>query len=71
MKVATYEGFIENGKVRLPDNIHLPEKAKVYVIVPDVEVESLAYIRSPRLANPEQAEDFKKEVIQGINDAGI
>jgi hypothetical protein len=71
MKVATYEGFIENGKVRLPDNIRLPERAKVYVIVPDVEVESLAYIRSPRLVHPEQAEDFKKEVIQGITDAGI
>lgn len=71
MKVATYEGFIENGKVRLPDNIHLPEKAKVYVIVPNVEIESLAYMRSPRLVYPEQAEDFKKEVTQVINDAGI
>jgi hypothetical protein len=71
MKVATYEGFIENGKIRLPDNIHLPEKAKVYVIVPDIEVQSVAYIASPRLVYPEQAEDFKKEVIQEINDAGI
>ena len=71
MKVATYEGFIENGKVRLPDNIHLPERAKVYVIVPDVELESLAYIGSPKLVHPEQAEDFKKEVIQEINDASI
>jgi hypothetical protein len=71
MKVATYEGFIENGKVRLPDNIHLPEKAKVYVIVPAVEVESFAHIRSPRLVHPEQAKDFKKEVIQEISDAGI
>ncbi len=71
MKVATYEGFIENGKVRLPDNIHLPERAKVYVIVPDVALESLAYIGSPKLVHPEQAEDFKKEVIQEINDASI
>jgi hypothetical protein len=71
MKVATYEGFIENGKVRLPDNIHLPEKAKVYVIVPDVEVQLVDYIASPRLVHPEQAENFKKEVIQEINDASL
>jgi hypothetical protein len=71
MKVATYEGFIENGKIRLPDNILLPEKAKVYVIVPEIEVKTVAYVASPRLVHPEQAEDFKKEVIQEINDAGI
>jgi hypothetical protein len=71
MKVATYEGFIENGKIRLPENIHLPEKARVYVVVPDVEMQSVAYIASPQLVNPEQAKDFKKEVIQEIKDVDL
>jgi hypothetical protein len=37
MAVTTYQGTVENGQVRLADNIHLPEKTKVYVVVPDVE----------------------------------
>jgi hypothetical protein len=65
MKVSTYEGFIENGKVTLPDNVHLPENAKVYVVVPNSEFESTASLRTPRLVRPEQAADFKKEVILG------
>ncbi|HEY7915085.1 MAG TPA: hypothetical protein VIG62_24470 [Blastocatellia bacterium] len=71
MKGTTYEGVVENGKVRLPENIRLPEKAKVYVVVPDAESQPIAYIGSPRLLHSEQAGDFKKEVIEEINDAGI
>jgi len=37
MSVTTYQGTVENGRVRLAGNIRLPENAKVYVIVPDVE----------------------------------
>jgi hypothetical protein len=37
MSVTTYQGTVENGQVRLAGNIRLPENAKVYVIVPDVE----------------------------------
>lgn len=71
MKVATYEGIVENGQVRLPAKVRLPEKVKVYVVIPDVEAQPVAYIGSPRLAHPEQAEDFKKEVIEDINDASL
>ena len=71
MNVATYEGVVENGKVRLPGSIHLPERAKVYVVVPNGGVDSITRIRSPRLVRPEQADEFKKEVIQEINDAGV
>ncbi len=71
MKVATYEGIIENGKVRLADNIHIPEKSHVFVVVPNNEYELLAAVRSPRLARPDQVDDFKKEVVQEFNDAGI
>jgi hypothetical protein len=37
MSVTNYQGTVENGQVRLAGNIRLPENAKVYVIVPDVE----------------------------------
>ena len=37
MSVTTYQGKVENGQIRLTGNIHLPENAKVYVIVPDIE----------------------------------
>ena len=37
MSVATYQGTVENGQVRLAGGVRLPENAKVYVIVPDAE----------------------------------
>jgi len=70
MKVTTFEGFVENGQVRLPISIRLPEKAKVYVVVPDVEVPSASYVGSPRLVHSEQAVEFEKEVEDGRN-AGL
>jgi hypothetical protein len=71
MKVTTLEGVVENGQIRLPAGIHLPDKAKVYVVVPDVEMQPVAYIGSPRLARPEQLADFKKEVVAESHDAGL
>jgi broad specificity polyphosphatase/5'/3'-nucleotidase SurE len=37
MSVTTYQGVVENGRVRLAGDIRLPENAKVYVVVPDFE----------------------------------
>jgi antitoxin component of MazEF toxin-antitoxin module len=37
MSVTTYQGTVENGQVRLAGNVRLPEDAKVYVVVPDVD----------------------------------
>ena len=71
MRVTTLEGIVENGQIRLPAAVRLPERAKVYVIIPDVEVQTVAYIGSPRLAHPEQAADFRKEVIEELPDAGV
>jgi hypothetical protein len=65
MKVTTYEGTVENGCVHLLGSVLLPEKAKVYIVVPDiVEVEAppLPRIRSPRLADPSQAALFEMVV---------
>ena len=37
MPVTTFQGTVENGQVRLAADVRLPEKAKVYVVVPDFE----------------------------------
>jgi hypothetical protein len=71
MKVTTFEAIVENGQIRLPAHLHLPEKAKVYVVVPDVEMQQVTYVGSPRLTHSEQAEDFRKEVFEETSDASI
>ncbi len=71
MSVITIEGVVENGQVRLPASVRLPERAKVYVIVPDIEVPKVAYIGSPRLVRQEQAADFEKVVAEESHDAGL
>lgn len=71
MKVTTFEGVIENGQVRLPSDVRLPEKTRVYVVIPNLETANVAHVRSPRLVHPEQIGDFEKEVVQEIDDAGI
>lgn len=68
-RLATYEGVVENGHVTLPPDVDIPEKTRVYVLVPDRD---LTYkIMSPRLANPEQAKDFEKEVIDESDNARL
>ena len=69
MTILTVEAIVEHGQIRLPANVRLPDKAKVYVLVPGVPSEPAARIASPRLAHPEQAADFAMEV-SGI-DAGL
>ena len=64
MKTETYEGIVENGQIRLPADVRLPEKTKVYVVIPGVEMRPAAYVGSPRLVHPEQAADFTKEIVE-------
>jgi hypothetical protein len=71
MGAATVEGVVENGQIRLPAAVRLPERTKVYVVIPDVEVQTVAYIGSPRLVHPEQAVDFIKEVIKESSDGDL
>ncbi len=71
MKVVTYEGVVENGSIRLPPGTVLPEKAKVYVILPGKKVERTIHIRSPRLADPAQAARLELEVFEEGTDAGL
>ena len=61
----TFEGVVEHGQIRLNSEVHIPEGAKVYVIVPGMETEQeQIHLRSPRLARCEQAADFEMEVVQ-------
>ena len=37
MQVTTFQGEIENGQVRLTTDVRLPDKTKVYVVVPEFD----------------------------------
>jgi len=39
MKTMTFEGIVENGQIKLPETVHLPDHTKVLVVVPDMKVE--------------------------------
>ncbi len=64
MSIKAYEGFIKNGRVELTANVRLPEKTRVYVIIPVAQAERTVRAQSPRLANPEEAIDFEMEVTE-------
>ncbi len=64
MEIVTLEGIVEQGKIKLKDNVHLPEKTRVYVIVPQLESTTGNHVYSPRLAHPEQARNFKMQIIE-------
>jgi hypothetical protein len=72
MKVVTYEGVVENGRIQVLGGVTLPEEAMVYVVFPnvyEVELPPVAHIRSPRLADPSQAPFFTMKVVEEEPDA--
>ena len=71
MKVTTYEATVENGQIKLSEAVRLPERAKVYVMVPGDDTDTTFHIGSPRLAKPEHAADFAKEVAEEPHDASL
>lgn len=62
MGIITFEGIVEQGEIRLKNNVRLPENTRVFVVVPDVQVDKFAHIFTPHLARREDATDFKMEV---------
>lgn len=52
MKVATFEGIVENGQIKLPEDVHVPERTRVYVVIPGVGQPSIAGWTSPRRHTP-------------------
>ena len=70
-KLATYEGVVEDGHVTLPPEADIPDNTRVYVLVPNLDLDRTYKIMSPRFADPKQAKDFKLEVIDESHDGGI
>lgn len=64
MRSTTFEATVENGTIKLPEDIHIPEKTKVYVVVPRGNESPVYHVGSPRLVHPENAADFVKEVTE-------
>jgi hypothetical protein len=71
MGIVTLEGVVEGGQIRLKDNVRLPEKTKVYVIVPDIQIKPGAHIFRPWLTHPEQAVEFEMEIVEESLDASV
>jgi hypothetical protein len=71
MKVTTYEATVENGQIKLSESVRLPERARIYVVVPGDEDSTAFHVGSPRLARPADAVDFAKEVVEESPDAGV
>ena len=71
MKVVAFEGVVDDGQIRLQPEVRLPNKTRVYVVVPELETQRVAHVPSPRLAHPEQAADFKKAIVETRPDAGV
>lgn len=71
MDIATFEGVVEQGQIHLKTGVRLPDKTKVYVVVPGFRVEQVVHIFTPRLAHPEQAADFKMEIVEDNSNASV
>ena len=75
MSISTYEGVVKKGKIHLQTGIKLPENAKVYVIVADIDVKlgdkNPVQILSPRLKNRKQAARLKLTVTEEKPNARI
>ena len=72
MKLAAFEGVVDHGRIRLTPEVPLPEKTKVYVVVPaESESRRMPQVLSPRLVHPEQVSDFAKEIVEDRSDAEI
>ena len=65
MSVMTFEGVIENGQIRLPAGVVLPERKIVYVIVPGSDAPLERAQAGFRLANPADAAKFEMKVAWG------
>ena len=71
MPLTAIEGIVENGTIRLRENVALPENTRVYVIVADPQAAPPFNIASPRLANPKDAAAFRKQIVEIVPDASV
>ena len=69
--IQTYEAVYVDGIIRLPADVRLPERTKVYVVVPNEIAKPTYKISSPHLVHSEQATDFVKELVEEGLDAEL
>jgi hypothetical protein len=65
MSVTTFEGIIENGRVRLPEGVVLPEQQTVFVVVPNTNPPTTKKLPRLRMTNPDDAAKFEMKVSWG------
>ncbi len=71
MSVQTYEGTVTSGRIALRSGLVLPERTKVFVIVPKgLENESPVNVRTPRLKDREKSSEFKMQMIEDPSSFG-
>jgi hypothetical protein len=71
MGVVALEGIIEHGQVRITSDVRLPDKTKVYVVIPGIQIERVAHVFTPRLAHTEQVVDFELEIVEESSHARL
>lgn len=71
MPILTLEGVVKHGQITFTPSLFLPEHTKVYVVIPDLQVEHRARLLSPRLHHPAQVSDFEMAVTQEPDDADV
>lgn len=63
MSFKTIQGTVENGQIRLSEEVKLPEQATVYVIFSETQLPTRPKrVPSVRLADKSRAEFYKKIV---------
>jgi hypothetical protein len=65
MSVTTFEGVVENGRVRLPAGVLLPEHQTVFVVAPNTIPPTTRKTPGVRLTNPDDAAKFEMKVSWG------
>jgi hypothetical protein len=58
MKMVGFEAIVENGQIRLPPGVQLPDNTTVYVSVRRAETNPAGSVTSPHLPGSEQTNDF-------------
>ena len=71
MSVLTLEGVVESGRIRLMSSLRLPEKERVFVVIPEMSENPVDYLHTPRLRHPEQTIYFRLDITEDQPNAGI
>jgi hypothetical protein len=58
MKGTTYEATVQDGRVVLPEDAHIPDSTRVHVVVPEADDAHRVRMMTPRLVHRCEAADF-------------